>query len=491
MTHRTIRRGLRLVIIVITILACLFIFAAAAIQFGIHTLNQWQTYSSIHGMQPPEANDSVVVFAPHSDDETLGCGGVLSMAKSNNAKVKVVLLTNGDGFRFAAARTYKTVRVTHQRMIDLAYRRQGETLNALQQFGLSRCDVEFLGYPDRGLAKMWEMNWSPELPYTSKATGWNYVGYDNAPTRYAPYCGESLLEDIEKQLIASKPTFVFIPHPLDNHSDHYGTYCFVTSALEQLASEGQEFAKKVKLYTYLVHRGDWPSSNKGADASMLMPPHSLIQGDTSWISLTLPDDVIRAKRTAIMCYKTQTNLEKTFLLGFARPNEIFGIVQSGIAANIPQGFMQPRIDLLKWRGIVPVATDPVGDYVMAEMSQGGDVRSIYAATDKRLLFLRTDFAGKLSKRITYSIAVKNPDAPESSTPYEIRINKLSLSNPDGLMWFYRGNSLQVTVPLRRLGAGDHLYIQITTKLSGITVDNTGWRTIQLLPAGVDRKAGSR
>jgi len=491
MTHTTVRHGLRLVTVIVSVLACTFIFAAAAIQFGIHTLNQWQTYSSIHGMQPPGSHDSVLVFAPHSDDETLGCGGLLSLAKSNKAKVKVVLLTNGDGFRFAAARTYKTVRVTHQRMIDLAYRRQGETLYALQQFGLVRSDVEFLGYPDKGLAKMWEVNWSPDLPYTSSATGWNFVGYDDAPSRYAPYCGESLLRDIEKQLTACKPTIVFIPHPLDNHSDHYSTYCFVTSAIEQLASEGHDFAKHVKLYTYLVHRGDWPSSNKGADASMLMPPHSLIQGDTSWISLTLPDDVIRAKRAAIMCYKTQTDVEKAFLLGFARPNEIFGIVQSGMAATVPQGFMSTNVDLLKWRGIVPVVSDPVGDYVMAEMSRGGDVRSIYACTDRRLMFLRTDFAGKLSKRITYTIAVKNPDAPETSKPYEIRITKLAVSDPDGLMWSYKANSLQVTIPLSRLGAGDHLYIQITTKLSGITVDNTGWRTIQLMPSAADVKAPVR
>ncbi len=99
----------------------------------------------------------MLVFAPHSDDETLGCGGMLALAARNGAKVHVVLVTNGDAFRFAAYRALRTIRMTPDKYVFFAYKRQRETINALRALGVKQESVTFLGYPDRGTARMWDV----------------------------------------------------------------------------------------------------------------------------------------------------------------------------------------------------------------------------------------------------------------------------------------------------------------------------------------------
>src|SRR5215475_14791440 len=47
--------------------------------------------------------DSIVVFAPHPDDEVIGCAGIIMQALARGERVKVVTITSGDGFPAAAA----------------------------------------------------------------------------------------------------------------------------------------------------------------------------------------------------------------------------------------------------------------------------------------------------------------------------------------------------------------------------------------------------
>ncbi len=101
--------------------------------------------------------------------------------------------------------------------------------------------------------------WGREKLYRSRTTDSEYSPYTNSFTTHAPYCGESLMDDIEEILRRVRPTDVYLPHPDDNHPDHYATYCFVSAALQQLDSEGESFARKIREHTYLVHRGDWPT----------------------------------------------------------------------------------------------------------------------------------------------------------------------------------------------------------------------------------------
>ena len=56
-------------------------------------------------------NKTVVVFAPHPDDEALCCSGVIYAAKAAGNTVKVVVVTNGDfyGYNTGFTREAETV----------------------------------------------------------------------------------------------------------------------------------------------------------------------------------------------------------------------------------------------------------------------------------------------------------------------------------------------------------------------------------------------
>jgi LmbE family N-acetylglucosaminyl deacetylase len=83
-----------------------------------------------------------VVFAPHQDDETLGCGGLVALKRRQGVSVEVVFLTDGrtshDGFMPAA---------------DLAARRRAEAVAACGVLGVRSDAVTFLDFPDSRLAQ--------------------------------------------------------------------------------------------------------------------------------------------------------------------------------------------------------------------------------------------------------------------------------------------------------------------------------------------------
>jgi LmbE family N-acetylglucosaminyl deacetylase len=82
----------------------------------------------------------VLCVAPHPDDETAGCGGMLAFHARAGDPVTVAILTDG-------------ARGSHRRERDEDYvrLRQAEAVAALAVLGLPR-PPEFLGLPDGGLA---------------------------------------------------------------------------------------------------------------------------------------------------------------------------------------------------------------------------------------------------------------------------------------------------------------------------------------------------
>lgn len=87
-----------------------------------------------------EYGQSAVVFAPHEDDETLGCGGTIARKKQMGAIVKIIFMTDGSA--------------SHPRLMppeDLSKLRRQEALNAAKTLGIPAHDVTFLEYPDGDL----------------------------------------------------------------------------------------------------------------------------------------------------------------------------------------------------------------------------------------------------------------------------------------------------------------------------------------------------
>lgn len=80
-----------------------------------------------------------LILAPHPDDETLGCGGLIARASKLGLKPRVVYLTDGEGSHKGSA-TWPPRR--------LARARRQEALAALDILGVPPDDVHFVGWPD-------------------------------------------------------------------------------------------------------------------------------------------------------------------------------------------------------------------------------------------------------------------------------------------------------------------------------------------------------
>ncbi|MGH1569996.1 PIG-L deacetylase family protein [Methylobacterium sp. P31] len=81
----------------------------------------------------------LVVVAPHPDDESLGCGGLIAAARAAGRRVHLVVISDGCGSH------------THSRLYPpekLRTLRESETVRALAVLGLTAADVTFLRLPD-------------------------------------------------------------------------------------------------------------------------------------------------------------------------------------------------------------------------------------------------------------------------------------------------------------------------------------------------------
>jgi LmbE family N-acetylglucosaminyl deacetylase len=81
---------------------------------------------------------SLLVVAPHPDDETLGCGALLARLRTSGNRVKVVIATNGELAPGGRSR-------------ELGHRRYSEAVAACNRLGIDRDDLVFLGLEDGNL----------------------------------------------------------------------------------------------------------------------------------------------------------------------------------------------------------------------------------------------------------------------------------------------------------------------------------------------------
>lgn len=453
---------------------------AIAVQYRIRLANDWQRYAALQEAPAPGPKDSILVVAPHCDDEVLGCGGILATAAEVGAKASVAVLTNGDGYRIAAGKAYRTLNVTPEECLRFAYDRQKESLAAVKILGLDASDVTFLGYPDRGLSRLWDTNWTPDNAYVSKATRWDRSPYSNSLTPGAVYCGESLVEDLCLVLERDKPSDIYVPHPSDNHPDHFAAYCFVLAAVEQVVAESR--GARPRIHTYLVHRGDWPVPRGDHISWKLAPPSGLAKTGTVWRSLRLSRDAALRKRHAILSFKSQLAIEPGFMLSFARSNEIQGSVPVPRLARVLDGRMSADGDLRDWSGIPPVAIDPVNDHLAVSLSKAGDIRSIYLCADRERLFVRLDCAGKLSRRVAYWLDFKGIGAVGISDQCRVEVRYPDhCSYPSAALGCHR-NAVELSLPLSDFAFSDDVFVRVTSRISRMNVDNTGWRAVRFSPS---------
>jgi len=130
---------------------------------------------------------SMLVLAPHPDDEVFGCGGTLALAARQGVDVRVVVVSDGAQGGDAAARQLECRRAA----VALGYDRGGEAL-------------QFWRLPDRGVA--------PDA---------------------------ALVERIRRLLEQRRPEWLLAPSPLEIHPDHRAVcLAAITAAAEGEARLG-------------------------------------------------------------------------------------------------------------------------------------------------------------------------------------------------------------------------------------------------------------
>ena len=151
-----------------------------------------------------------ILFSPHPDDETLGCGGTIIRKRNAVAKLKIVFMTDGSS--------------SHRRFIsepELKAIRTQEALSACGVLGVKKEDVIFLDFKDQ------------QLKQFEKEAG----------HRVATILSEQACEEI------------FIPYARDNTPDHDATNAIVVAAVKALR-------KNAVIYEYPIwfwHHWPWTS----------------------------------------------------------------------------------------------------------------------------------------------------------------------------------------------------------------------------------------
>jgi len=103
---------------------------------------------------PPSfcADDRLVVFAPHPDDETLATGELIQAARAAGACVRVVFATDGDNNPWPQRWLERRLRIGPVERQRWGARRRREAAHALAVLGVDDTgSIRFLGWPDQGL----------------------------------------------------------------------------------------------------------------------------------------------------------------------------------------------------------------------------------------------------------------------------------------------------------------------------------------------------
>jgi LmbE family N-acetylglucosaminyl deacetylase len=139
-------------------------------------------------------NASILIVAPHPDDETLGCGGAIALLRQLNLSVAVTVVSDG----------------TKSHPNSLAYPspklkklREQESLAALAILGVAPEAVTFLNLPDG------------EVDISSKS--------------------QVAIASIEQYLNKLAPSIIFLPWRKDPHPDHRASWQLFTAARKNLA----------------------------------------------------------------------------------------------------------------------------------------------------------------------------------------------------------------------------------------------------------------
>ncbi|HXQ22967.1 MAG TPA: PIG-L family deacetylase [Candidatus Acidoferrales bacterium] len=285
----------------------------------------------------------LLVFAPHPDDETLGAGGLIQRVRASGGTVRIVFVTNGDGYVDGVRREVKRAGTSQADFLAYGERRHNEALRALGELGLASRDAVFLGFPDDGIDDLWAGHWSTRRPYTSPYTRFDRPPYKDSLNRRVAYAGVDLESEVIATLRDFQPDWVLMPDPRDRHPDHCTSGVFVLDALRKLRQEGTALFTRTQVLSYLVHYPDYPASAEwvkeieGAGVGGSRTAGRALAA-TRWLHLPLAAVELAGKRRAVSAYDSQVQVMNPFLKQFLRSVELFGRLDAAQVTAVPREY---------------------------------------------------------------------------------------------------------------------------------------------------------
>ena len=445
--------------------------AALLLMGGVLVVNTQATSGA--GQDP--APRRLLVISPHPDDESLAGLAMINRTLNSGGRVRIVMMTNGDGFRQAAAREFRVEVPQSRHMYQLGLLRQQEERIAVRKLGLRPQDVLMLGYPDAGLHELWNHHWNRRVPYQA-VNGFNRVPYRTAYHKQAPYCGQAVVGDLRKVLTEFAPTDVLYPDAHDIHLDHWATSAFV-----QYALVGQ--SKPPREWTYLIHYPNYPQPRSYRPKLALHPPDKLQQLGTQWHVLPVTPEQAGQKHKAILSHASQVKMMKNLLESFVRTNDLIGsqripaVGQGASAKELLNAKELPHV----------VVRDETGDPQTSGIP-AADILRIAALRTPEHLHLCIEFAAPVRTAQQYELSLRMPDAPPGATS---RLDLLlsggrvrtlqETTAPLAVSCQIRDRRLLFTLPLSALPNGNTLLLSALVKQGRQTVDSTAWQRIHYSP----------
>jgi len=434
------------------------------------------------GLESFNNNDRILILAPHPDDESIACAGIIQKALAAGAQVRVVYLTNGDHNELAFIVYEKRITFRQGEFIHLGKLRQQEAVKAMKFLGLPENNLVFLGYPDYGTFQIFCKYWQTPKPFRDRLTRISSVPYKDNPSYGAGYVGENILGDLTRQILDYQPNKIFVSHPGDVNVDHKALYLFLQVALSDL--ETRILAPEV--YPYLVHCVGWPKPRHYHPELELYPPDKFTGSRISWITSGLNLEELTKKYQAILSYKSQTHSSAFYLFSFARKNELF--------SDFPTLKLRPQSASggsgISYSDASQMYADEEYPFDFDRPETIEDQGSVsYAVTDGYFV-VRLDKPKKLSRRFGAMLYIfgYSRSTPFAQMP-KIRIitkgksckvfsSKDRVINP-GVCLDFEKNSLILKIPLKLLGQPDYVLTALKAYHGSLPIDAVAFRKVQI------------
>ncbi len=257
-----------------------------------------------------DSSTSLLVIAPHPDDETLCCAGAIQRVVAAGGQASVLWLTSGDAARMLLILMGRSLFPGPDVARALGAQRMTEARTAAARLGVTATGQVFLGYPDGGLLDLLDDHRTS--PYTSGTTGAAAVPYADALHPGHPYTGASLEGDFLAVLERARPNLILAPTPLDAHPDHRAAGLLV-QALAPAA---------VRVRYWIVHGGEgWPAPPALLPGVPLRP--APLARALQPVAFELSPAEEDRKLFALQAHASQMRLTAAFLLSFVRTNELY------------------------------------------------------------------------------------------------------------------------------------------------------------------------